>query len=116
MMTIYAGGTELPPQWHWHTDLYLIGCGDMFVKIGISANVKERLRKLQRSNPMELEVWRIYRTEACDIRIIEKALHYDLAKHCVRGEWFHREAADKIIALEGDYCSPSKPKRKGVHR
>lgn len=74
---------------------YLIRCGD-YVKIGITADVRLRLRTLEAHNPLPLEVGALFPGG----REIERKLHARFVAYRHRDEWFRIEGelADWIKA------------------
>lgn len=68
---------------------YFIGGDDGPVKIGYSVNVRDRLRTLQMSSPVELKVL----ATASGGAQREAAYHWQFADHRLHGEWFCRVSA-----------------------
>jgi hypothetical protein len=65
----------------------LINTDDCIVKIGISANSKQRKKDLKTSTFCELKI--IYSTKvAGDARTVEANAHQMLNQYRIRGEWF----------------------------
>lgn len=72
--------TDPPPRW-----VYFIQVGvDGPVKIGLSRNVKGRMRSLQTAHPQRLTLLGAVDGDA----ELEAALHAKLAAHRLSGEWF----------------------------
>lgn len=65
--------------------LYLIKC-QQFYKIGIAADVSDRIRNLQTGNPFPLEVLATYGYD--NVALVETVLHKRFANRRTRGEWF----------------------------
>jgi hypothetical protein len=65
---------------------YLIRCGS-FVKIGMAADIADRLRALEAANPHELDVLKVL----AGGRQVERSLHVRFAAYRHRGEWFRLE-------------------------
>jgi ribosomal protein L13 len=98
MATIYADTSRpIPYTARGSGDVYIIKCGD-FVKIGESRDVRRRLARLQKSNPLELHLLRMYRPLANTIpaRVFEVAIHRLLSKYRHRGEWFRMAAFEEL--------------------
>ena len=68
---------------HSEGDLYVVRCGRYF-KVGASKDVERRIRDLQASNPMKLELLYHGVGEACD----EAMWHAVFAHRHHRHEWF----------------------------
>lgn len=66
------------------SDLYMIRCGN-YVKIGVSRDVSRRLKDLQSSNPLDLEL--IY--HGIDEGSDEETWHNIFKHRHHRGEWFY---------------------------
>ena len=65
----------------------LLNTDDCIVKIGISANTKQRKKDLKTSTFCELKI--IYSTKvAGDARTVEANAHQMLNQYRIRGEWF----------------------------
>jgi hypothetical protein len=67
------------------TQLYLIRCGE-YVKIGSSSDSASRLRQLQSSLPVQMQLIATIQVNAANK--VERALHAEFAPKRVRGEWF----------------------------
>jgi len=65
--------------------IYLIRCGD-YLKIGIAADLYERLSQLQIGNPLPIHLCCYF--ETANAIEDEKKLHRLFLRHHVRGEWF----------------------------
>ncbi len=74
------------------TILYIIQRENGPIKVGISANLKSRLRTLQNGNAERITVLRKY-----TMRDVEKAIHRMLRDSRLEGEWF---AADSFSTVE----------------
>ena len=68
---------------HSEGDLYVIRCGRYF-KVGASKDVERRVRDLQASNPLKIELVYHGKDEACD----EALWHAVFAHRHHRNEWF----------------------------
>jgi hypothetical protein len=67
--------------------LYVVNIqGTSKYKIGITTNLKRRLKPLKTSNPENLKL--IYFVRTLHIRSLEKFIHLQYKKHCIGGEWF----------------------------
>lgn len=82
-----ATRTWLKKEFGHGAQVYVIR-SENFLKIGVSLIPGDRLYELQVGNPVELELIGLRRFEE-DSRDLERALHADLQKFCVRGEWFY---------------------------
>lgn len=83
---------------------YLYGISDgKMIKLGMSYDVKKRLKQLQTSNPKSLRiVWQYY-TGKCvkAAAALEKKLHRRCKKFRYRGEWFSIECFDLVKVFRG---------------
>lgn len=72
--------------------LYAISNGDQ-IKLGMSSNVRNRLKALQTSNPNVLVLlWEYYVADnSLDAASAERKLHKACHRHKIRGEWFKYE-------------------------
>ena len=74
----------------WNVDagigyIYFIQCGKSGpIKVGITDNVKRRLKTLQCANPCKLELLLAF----LGGEVMECALHRKFSAHRLRGEWF----------------------------
>jgi len=70
--------------------LYAIGDGEA-VKLGVSVNIRGRMRTLQTGHPKKLKtLWEYYAGKDKGVAYkAEKQLHRYCKKHKIRGEWFH---------------------------
>ncbi|MGN6223693.1 GIY-YIG nuclease family protein [Pseudoxanthomonas sp.] len=69
--------------------------GNMYAKIGLAADVLDRLPSLQVGCPFEFErVDFVYLPSRKLARIAEKRCHVALRRHHARGEWFFAAAND----------------------
>jgi len=66
--------------------VYVIGAEMGPVKIGIAADVSQRLASLQTGHPQKLKVY--FHASAPDAVAVERACHRDLGQHRMSGEWF----------------------------
>jgi hypothetical protein len=85
------------------TRIYIISALEAgIVKVGYSINVGKRLKALQNSSPIKLEVsWvspRLRKQEAIEV---ERSIHQRLTKSRMHGEWFAVGQADCITIAEG---------------
>ncbi len=63
--------------------------GNCALKIGCTANIKNRLRSLQDGNPNDVVLWKRLAFEtAKEAMTIEKRVHLWLLPYKIRGEWF----------------------------
>lgn len=76
--------------------LYLIRCGEQ-VKIGVAANVFDRLSQLQTGNPVALELLNAFEFNNADS--VERALHQCFYEKRGLGEWFLLSNADVAKAV-----------------
>lgn len=81
-----AEAAEAERQRQIAADVYFIGMKDGPIKIGISGNIKSRLRALQTSNPIPLTL--LATTDGGGL--MEAEYHRRFAKHRLSGEWFQR--------------------------
>ena len=90
---IAAGWTGPPKAWR-ETILYVVQRGDDGpIKVGISRNLRQRVRVLQNGNAERVNVLRRYR-----MLDIEKAIHRGLGRYLrLEGEWF---AADLLPLID----------------
>lgn len=65
--------------------IYFIACQE-FVKIGIAANVDDRLNQMQTGNPYELRLLKVM--ESANAEQDEESIHCALERYRIRGEWF----------------------------
>lgn len=72
--------------------LYLIGAPNGLVKIGITTDIYRRLRVLDLSSPVELNL--ILSFESSQAEVIEAELHKYFAVKRVKGEWFNLSDSD----------------------
>ncbi len=77
------------------SQVYAIGCGDKWIKVGCALSARDRLNALQVGLPMKLELL-AYRNG--DQRA-EHLLHARLASSWVRGEWFAPNRPDRYWLL-----------------
>jgi hypothetical protein len=69
--------------------LYAIqDCQSGYIKLGYSADPKQRLRELQTGNSGALQLIHSARIREDRARLVEQQLHRELNHHRVRGEWF----------------------------
>jgi hypothetical protein len=68
--------------------IYLISHEDKFLKIGHTRNINNRLRQLQVSSPVKLEVINLIKGDVN----LEKELHNRFKELRVNGEWFVYDA------------------------
>lgn len=67
------------------TDLYFIQSADGPIKIGLSGDVRKRIKGLQSSSPMKLAL-------LCEVKgggLMESDYHARFSAHRLHGEWFH---------------------------
>lgn len=80
--------------------LYVIGPKEGPQKIGITGDVKQRLKTLQTGFPEPLFLHHYEEIEAKSIRKLEKKIHTELNYKRAKGEWFNittKEAVEYII-------------------
>lgn len=84
------------------TDLYFIEteCAERHIKIGIAANAKARLNKLQMCCPYKLNILAVIPGKSH----MEKELHQRFVADRLHGEWFRRSDAllaviDELVAV-----------------
>ena len=81
--------------------VYFISCGEL-MKIGVANNVPNRLKQLQTSNPLEMQIFHVIpfnsRKEAFEE---EWRLHSKYALCRVNGEWFDKETiiSEEFISI-----------------
>lgn len=75
--------------------LYILQLGDTDIfKIGISIDVKRRMKELQRKSPLEIKLIRAWRGH--DYEYAESSLHYLFKNRRIRGEWFRLTPHDLL--------------------
>ncbi|MFJ6394045.1 GIY-YIG nuclease family protein [Streptomyces sp. NPDC091972] len=86
--------------WKGESYLYVIGSKDLpHVKIGISTNPQARLKQLQTSVPVRLEIlWSIGGAN----NTLEQLVHFRLAQYRTHGEWFDLTSLGDPAAVVGD--------------
>ncbi len=80
--------------------IYVIGPEKGPQKIGITNNLKNRLRAIQTGNPDVLSVQHFEEIDASRVRLLEKKIHEELSYKRLKGEWFNltvEEAIDFVI-------------------
>lgn len=77
--------------------LYIIKC-NQFYKIGITNNVKKRLKDLQSGNPYILEL--IGSFEVKNPRLAESVFHNLLSRKNVVNEWFELNTEELSLLIE----------------
>jgi hypothetical protein len=94
----YILGTPQGPKRNYKTPprkgVYVLGFGD-YIKIGVSANIDERMITLQTPEPVQLHA-------LIDGWLSDEAeLHRRFAKYRLQGEWFRKEGelADWVATL-----------------
>lgn len=82
--------------------LYAISDGEM-VKLGMSHDIKKRLKALQTSNSKKLKVvWELYtKKTAGQTKLLESKLHKICKKYRVRGEWFLLDCLNTVKYFRG---------------
>lgn len=91
------------------TYLYVLACAG-HTKIGIAANVPDRIKHLQYASPLKIDllVQRLFLSRR-DARAAERALHEQYDHTRTWGEWFNLEAeliAAEVSALYQDVVLP----------
>lgn len=83
--------------------VYAITDGEC-IKIGISKDVRSRIKELQTGNPRNLVLWGEFDADGSD-EVVEAELHLKLAGHRVRGEWFWdcEEVRNTFLEVAQDY-------------
>jgi hypothetical protein len=83
----YYSDRPLPEQTPQKTScfVYVMRC-EQFVKIGIAADPKQRVKMLQVGNPFPIKL--LYQMWSMNARRDERLLHRALKPHRERGEWF----------------------------
>jgi len=79
--------TALPTEWPEVAGVYFLRAAGL-VKIGRTSNVRVRLRKLQKTSPVELQLLLVLRRGSDDAKTLEAELHRRFAEHRRHGEWF----------------------------
>jgi len=73
--------------------------GSKCVKIGVTSNIEDRLKKLQTGSPYKLRVIsKIIAKDKSHALYIEKSLHEQLSKYRLSGEWFSSISVDNILS------------------
>lgn len=84
-----------PPDW-----IYVLHCEGL-VKVGISANVRNRIHQIRKEGP-EKRKTKLFYKEQCtpeNIRAAEKMAHGMLARRINRSDWFCDTPANAIMAV-----------------
>lgn len=84
-----------PPDW-----IYVLHCEGL-VKVGISANVRNRIAQIRKEGP-EKRKTKLFYKEQCtpeNIRAAEKIAHGMLARRINRSDWFCDTPANAIMAV-----------------
>ena len=77
------------------------------IKIGVAQNVKTRLSSLQTANPMQLELYQVFKVENINVaHRIEQRLHSHFRDYRIKGEWFDEKPIidflnQKKVAIDG---------------
>lgn len=74
--------------------VYVIGCAGHPVKIGIAADVNNRLAGIQTGFPHPLRIY--CAVEVSDARAVERACHNQLSAKRLKGEWFDCEPEEAV--------------------
>lgn len=86
--------------------IYVIGPENGPQKIGITNNLKHRLRAIQTGNPDKLFVHHFEEIDASRVRLLERKIHLELVHKRLKGEWFNltvEEAIDFVIYFKIRY-------------
>jgi len=65
--------------------LYLISHGNEFLKIGVTSDIKRRLKEIRFANPNHINV--LFFIE--NVYLLEKILHLRFDNYRINNEWFH---------------------------
>lgn len=77
-----------PAQRREPSGVYVVGSPGGPIKIGISADISGRLRKLQTGSAERLKVYLFLEPEGVDVREVERECHRRLISARLAGEWF----------------------------
>ena len=90
----YVKKEKTPPKKHY---LYAISNGEQ-VKLGMSSNIKGRMKALQTANPNKLILlWKYYVADKPRRAVkSEKCLHKVCKKWKIRGEWFSIDCMETV--------------------
>jgi hypothetical protein len=86
-MTAFRSTCKSTPKKSFQRDVYFIGSKGGPIKIGMSCNLKRRLRELQAQSVEPLSVLAI---ERHGNSFMEGLYHQRFAEHHIGGEWFLR--------------------------
>lgn len=88
--------------------VYIVKTDDNFYKVGITNNVKNRIRGLQTSNPKKLELVGSFYSK--DYQGLESHLHGKFDKHRRSGEWFELDidAVDEMLCIAKEWVKLEK--------
>jgi len=72
------------------------GTGDLFVKVGMTANPEQRLEALRTAVPIPTEMFAVVEVPSRKLALrLERALHEAFEQWASRGEWFRLTLDDK---------------------
>lgn len=81
-----------------HQSIYVVTGGYRQIKIGISTNVRKRLRGIQTGCPVRIKLEGQWRTPHA--RKVEKAAHSALVRYRTSGEWFNLPASVGMAVVD----------------
>jgi DNA-binding XRE family transcriptional regulator len=90
--------------------VYVIGCPDGPVKVGIARNVRRRLIELQTGSASHLQILHEVEMEEDEAVAAEAVAHARLADRATRGEWFAITSGEAIAALSASIGLLSEPR------
>lgn len=86
---LYAGATRKKPK----QGLYLISDSNEFLKIGVTNDIKRRIKELNSANPRDIKVLFFIK----EVYLLEKILHSEFDKYRINNEWFYYN--DSILEI-----------------
>jgi hypothetical protein len=92
MLSLFRQLHGVDPKRHY---VYFIEAENGLIKIGHTASIRERFKKLNTAVPMQLTLLRLIPGD----QELERALHAQFAEHRVTGEWFSLDADLRRAAL-----------------
>jgi hypothetical protein len=102
---------KLPPQEKGVVWIYAIAAGDA-VKIGGSANVEQRIKRLQDTRSIALKFLFAYAVPKSHSATVERRVHIQLSRRQLDGEWFLCPPADAEDVLKRVIASVDIPARR----
>lgn len=80
--------------------IYVIGSTEKPYKIGITGNLKQRLKNIQTGHPKKLKIH--YKEEIPDsqVRLLEQNIHRVIKRYQSHGEWFDIDLEQAIAEVK----------------